>query len=72
MKKLNKTLTCKYAVIRRDDMTIIAEMDFFPDCNRSLMHLSREEHRCLMNRAIVLTVIKLARCGLITPATIKG
>ncbi len=35
-------------------------------------HLSREEHRCLMNRSIVLTVIKLARCGLITPATIKG
>ncbi|EDV4740490.1 hypothetical protein Y791_004420 [Salmonella enterica] len=35
-------------------------------------HLSREERRCLMNRAIVLTVIKLARCGLITPATIKG
>ncbi|EHL9626719.1 hypothetical protein KCF99_004679 [Salmonella enterica subsp. enterica serovar Bonariensis] len=35
-------------------------------------HLSREERWCLMNRAIVLTVIKLAHCGLITPATIKG
>ncbi|ECL8497802.1 hypothetical protein FTY95_05685 [Salmonella enterica] len=35
-------------------------------------YLSREERRCLMNRAIVLTVIKLVRCGLITPATIKG
>lgn len=28
VKKLNKTFTCKYAVIRRDDMTVIAEMDF--------------------------------------------
>ncbi|HER1288695.1 TPA: hypothetical protein VJI20_004201 [Salmonella enterica subsp. enterica serovar Elomrane] len=35
-------------------------------------HLCREERRCLMKRAIVLTVIKLACCGLITPATIKG
>ncbi|EAM4662492.1 hypothetical protein EGS58_13510 [Salmonella enterica] len=32
VKNLNKTFTCKYAVIRRDDMTVIAEMDFFPDC----------------------------------------
>ncbi|EBH9519561.1 hypothetical protein E1460_11780 [Salmonella enterica subsp. enterica serovar Caracas] len=38
VKKLNKTFNCKYAVIRRDDMTVIAEMDFFPDCNRSLMY----------------------------------
>lgn len=38
VKNLNKTFTCKYAVIRRDDMTVIAEMDFFPDCNRSLMY----------------------------------
>lgn len=29
VKKLNKTYNCKYAVIRRDDMTVIAEMDFF-------------------------------------------
>ncbi|ENL1200246.1 hypothetical protein AB4T56_004436 [Salmonella enterica] len=38
VKNLNKTFTCKYAVIRRDDMTVIAEMDFFPDCNRSLIY----------------------------------
>ncbi|EBB1689133.1 hypothetical protein CIH66_22555, partial [Salmonella enterica] len=38
VKNLNKIFTCKYAVIRRDDMTVIAEMDFFPDCNRSLMY----------------------------------
>lgn len=38
VKNSNKTFTCKYAVIRRDDMTVIAEMDFFPDCNRSLMY----------------------------------
>lgn len=34
VKKLNKTFNCKYAVIRRDDMTVIAEMDFFPDCKQ--------------------------------------
>lgn len=38
VQKSNKTFTCKYAVIRRDDMTVIAEMYFFPDCNRSLMY----------------------------------
>ncbi|EAX4763597.1 hypothetical protein GWY76_12920 [Salmonella enterica subsp. enterica serovar Brandenburg] len=38
VQKSNKTFTCKYAVIRHDDMTVIAEMDFFPDCNRSLMY----------------------------------
>ncbi len=30
-------------------------------------HLSREERRCLMNRAIVLTVIKLVRMGKVVP-----
>lgn len=29
VKNLNKTFTCKYVVIRRDDITVIAEMDFF-------------------------------------------
>uniref|UniRef100_UPI001C38F513 hypothetical protein n=1 Tax=Salmonella enterica TaxID=28901 RepID=UPI001C38F513 len=38
VKKINKTFTYKYTVIRHDDMTVIAEMDFFPDCNRSLMY----------------------------------
>lgn len=31
------------------------------------LHLSREERRCLMNRAIVLTVIKLVRMGKVVP-----
>ncbi|EHU7134235.1 hypothetical protein KZK14_000034 [Salmonella enterica] len=35
-------------------------------------HLSRKERRRLMNKAIVLTVIELARRGLIIPAVIKG
>lgn len=30
-------------------------------------HLSRVERRCLMNRAIVLTVIKLVRMGKVVP-----
>ncbi|ELC3721260.1 DUF1364 family protein [Salmonella enterica] len=30
-------------------------------------HLDREERRCLMNRAIVLTVIKLVRMGKVVP-----
>ncbi|EAA9518266.1 DUF1364 family protein [Salmonella enterica subsp. enterica] len=30
-------------------------------------HLRREERRCLMNRAIVLTVIKLVRMGKVVP-----
>ncbi|ENP2442613.1 hypothetical protein ACDD71_000423 [Salmonella enterica] len=38
MKKSNKTTGCKYAVIRCDDMSVVAEMDFFPECGRSLMY----------------------------------
>ncbi|ECA5249397.1 hypothetical protein ACU01Y_003773 [Salmonella enterica subsp. enterica serovar Newport] len=34
-------------------------------------HLCREERRCLMNKAIVLTVVELARRGLITPVMVK-
>ncbi|ECT1022952.1 hypothetical protein DPO11_23555 [Salmonella enterica] len=36
--------------------------------NGSHLNLNREERRRLMDKAIVLTVIELARRGLITPA----
>ncbi|EBH5932288.1 hypothetical protein CQX38_03340 [Salmonella enterica] len=41
-----------------------------PECHHEIdngSHLSREERRCLMNRAIVLTVIKLVRMGKVVP-----
>ncbi|HFJ2002479.1 TPA: hypothetical protein ACGTNZ_004553, partial [Salmonella enterica] len=69
VKNLNKTFTCKYVVIRRDDITVIAEMDFFPDCNRSLIvddlesgplivgvwHLTRGDDICHNGEAEVLS-----------------
>lgn len=46
-----------------------------PECHHEIdngSHLSREERRQLMNKAIVLTVIEIARRGLITPVMSKG
>ncbi|EOG3908319.1 hypothetical protein ACLBR3_003910 [Salmonella enterica] len=46
-----------------------------PECHYEIdngSHLEKEERRRLMNKAIVLTVIELARRGLIIPAVIKG
>ncbi|ECO4983597.1 hypothetical protein FYP89_25180 [Salmonella enterica] len=41
-----------------------------PECHHEIDNgnkLNREEHRCLMNRAIVLTVIKLVRMRKVVP-----
>ncbi|EJS8537512.1 hypothetical protein NWH84_001214 [Salmonella enterica] len=57
--------------VKTDDCAMAA---ICQECHHEIdngSHLSREVRWCLMNRAIVLTVIKLVRCGLITPATIK-
>ncbi|ECY1974387.1 hypothetical protein F6725_24460, partial [Salmonella enterica] len=45
-----------------------------PECHHEIdngSHLEKEERRRLMDKAIVLTVIELARRGLITPAMVK-
>lgn len=36
MKKLQGMISRKYAVIRRDDMSVVAEMDYFPDSERAV------------------------------------
>ncbi|EMR0736694.1 UNVERIFIED_ORG: hypothetical protein FHU00_0398 [Citrobacter freundii] len=36
MKKLQGMISRKYAVIRRDDMSVVAEMDYFPDSERAI------------------------------------
>lgn len=36
MKKLQALIKLKYAVIRRDDMAVMAEMDHFPDSERAI------------------------------------
>ncbi|HCM1957547.1 TPA: hypothetical protein N3A34_001585 [Salmonella enterica subsp. houtenae serovar 43:z4,z23:-] len=36
MKNLQKKINCRYAVICRDDMSVVAEMDYFPDCERAI------------------------------------
>lgn len=38
MKKMQGVINCKYAVIRRDDMSVVAEMDYFPDSERAVMY----------------------------------
>ncbi|EAQ6363905.1 hypothetical protein DEI78_04325 [Salmonella enterica subsp. enterica serovar Oranienburg] len=46
-----------------------------PECHHEIdngSHLKKEDRRRLMDKAIVLTVIELARRGLITPAMVKG
>ncbi|EEP4634826.1 DUF1367 family protein, partial [Salmonella enterica subsp. enterica] len=46
-----------------------------PECHHEIdngSHLEKENRRRLMDKAIVLTVIELARRGLITPAVMKG
>ncbi|EDT5580306.1 TPA: hypothetical protein LT061_004982 [Salmonella enterica subsp. enterica serovar Blitta] len=46
-----------------------------PECHHEIdngSHLEKEERRRLMDKAIVLTVIELARRGLITPVAMKG
>ncbi|HAG1965786.1 TPA: hypothetical protein G8R56_004042 [Salmonella enterica] len=58
--------------IKTDDCATAA---LCPECHHEIdngSHLEREERRRLMNKAIVLTVIELARRGLITPAMVKG
>ncbi|HHZ4630849.1 TPA: ATP-binding protein [Salmonella enterica] len=57
------------------DLLILDEVDcataaICQECHHEIdngSHLSREERRCLMNRAIVLTVIKLVRMGKVVP-----
>ncbi|KHE07015.1 hypothetical protein [Citrobacter braakii] len=36
MKNLQGVINRKYAVIRRDDMSVVAEMDCFPDSERAI------------------------------------
>lgn len=36
MKKLQGMISRKYAVIRREDMSVVAEMDYFPDSERAI------------------------------------
>ncbi|ECE6270470.1 hypothetical protein LHS21_000548 [Salmonella enterica subsp. enterica serovar Newport] len=58
--------------VKTDDCATAA---LCPECHYEIdngCHLEKEERRRLMNKAIVLTVIELARRGLIIPAVIKG
>ncbi|MBJ9210629.1 hypothetical protein I5481_01960 [Citrobacter freundii] len=36
MKNFQGTINRKYVVIRRDDMSVVAEMDYFPDTERAI------------------------------------
>lgn len=36
VKTLQGLISRKYAVIRRDDMSVVAEMDYFPDSERAI------------------------------------
>lgn len=36
MKKMQGVINRKYAVIRRDDLSVVAEMDYFPDNERAI------------------------------------
>ncbi|EFJ3514919.1 TPA: hypothetical protein ACP4T9_001279 [Escherichia coli] len=38
MKKIKSTIKRKYALIRRDDLAVIVEMDHFPDSERAIMY----------------------------------
>ena len=38
MKKIKKLFSSKYAVIRRDDLSVIVEMDYFPETPKSIMY----------------------------------
>lgn len=38
MEKIKKLFSCKYAVIRRDDLSVIVEMDYFPETPKSMMY----------------------------------
>ncbi|EBU9317227.1 hypothetical protein DMO52_23160 [Salmonella enterica subsp. enterica serovar Amager] len=58
--------------LKNDDCATAA---LCPKCHYEIdngSHLKKEERRRLMDKAIVLTVIELARRGLITPVMVKG
>ncbi len=58
--------------LKNDDCATAA---LCPKCHYEIdngCHLKKEERRRLMDKAIVLTVIELARRGLITPVMVKG
>ncbi|EJV7215240.1 hypothetical protein N7V15_005115 [Escherichia coli] len=38
MEKIKKLFSSKYAVIRRDDLSVIVEMDYFPETKKSMMY----------------------------------
>ncbi|EFC9514266.1 TPA: hypothetical protein HJR51_000996 [Escherichia coli] len=38
VEKIKKLFSCKYAVIRRDDLSVIVEMDYFPENPKSMMY----------------------------------
>ncbi|EOT6172899.1 hypothetical protein ACK6E9_004376 [Escherichia coli] len=38
MEKIKKLFSSKYAVIRRDDLSVIVEMDYFPETPKSMMY----------------------------------
>ncbi|EJG4517383.1 hypothetical protein QPL26_05510 [Escherichia coli] len=38
MEKIKKLFSSKYAVIRRDDLSVIVEMDYFPETLKSMMY----------------------------------
>ncbi|EBA1163869.1 hypothetical protein FHA84_19450 [Salmonella enterica subsp. enterica] len=57
--------------LKNDDCATAA---LCPECHHEIdngSHLEKEERRRLMDKAIVLTVIELARRGLITPVAMK-
>lgn len=38
VEKIKKLFSSKYAVIRRDDLSVIVEMDYFPENQKSMMY----------------------------------
>jgi len=38
VEKIKKLFSSKYAVIRRDDLSVIVEMDYFPETPKSMMY----------------------------------
>ncbi|EDQ6180861.1 hypothetical protein ZX71_003205 [Salmonella enterica subsp. enterica] len=68
---LSGSVTRPYMRYRRYVAVNCATAAICQECHHEIdngSHLSREERRCLMNRAIVLTVIEVARRGLVVPA----
>ncbi|NJQ28526.1 hypothetical protein HCX43_06730 [Escherichia coli] len=51
MKNIKSTIKRKYAIIRRDDLAVMVEMDHFPDSERAIMYRKGDKAIFLPMRA---------------------